>query len=229
MGFDRVSFIGLGDLRIAYRTAGEPDAPTIVLLHALTATGADWEPVVDALARSHRVIAPDARGHGHSDWATSYSLGLFRDDVLGLIEALALDQLTLIGHSFGGTIAAMIAETGSSRLARLIIEDATVPRRADPSQRRKTDEPPGVDPALVGALGAQLAAPDPAWWDDLAGIDVPTLVIAGGPESHIPQDGLAELANRVPGGRLVTIPAGHRIHTNRPVEFAAAVRAFLGE
>jgi pimeloyl-ACP methyl ester carboxylesterase len=106
MGFDRVSFIGLGDLRIAYRTAGEPDAPTIVLLHALTATGADWEPVVDALARNHRVIAPDARGHGHSDWATSYSLELLRDDVLGLIEALALDQLTLIGHSFGGTIAA---------------------------------------------------------------------------------------------------------------------------
>jgi len=38
---------------------------------------------------------------------------------------------------------------------------------------------------------------------------------------------LAELADRIPGGRIVTIPAGHHIHAERPEEFVAAVHAFL--
>jgi len=60
-----------------------------------------------------------------------------------------------------------------------------------------------------------------------AEIRLPTLIIAGGPDSHVPQDLLAELADRIPGGRIVTIPAGHHIHAERPEEFVAAVHAFL--
>ncbi|MFD5428461.1 alpha/beta fold hydrolase [Streptomyces sp. NPDC127084] len=43
----------------------------------------------------------------------------------------------------------------------------------------------------------------------------------------MPQDGLADLASRIPGGRLVSIPVGHLIHRAAPRAFAEAVSAFL--
>jgi pimeloyl-ACP methyl ester carboxylesterase len=79
---------------------------------------------------------------------------------------------------------------------------------------------------VLGVLG-QLNDPDPAWWDRLTDITAPTLVIAGGPTSHIPQDKLAEAAARLPHGTLQVIPAGHEVHANRPAEFTAAVLQFL--
>lgn len=45
----------------------------MVLLHGLGASGADWDVVAPAFARDYRVIAPDMRGHGASDWPGVYS------------------------------------------------------------------------------------------------------------------------------------------------------------
>ncbi|MGX6739387.1 hypothetical protein [Streptomyces peucetius] len=50
--------------------------------------------------------------------------------------------------------------------------------------------------------------------------------MAGGPASHIPQDQLAALADRIPDGRLVTIEVGHLVHESRPQEFFAALKSF---
>lgn len=74
---------------------------------------------------------------------------------------------------------------------------------------------------------AQLNDPDPAWWKAAEGITMPVLVLAGGPTSGLPQDGIADLARRLPRGRLVTIPVGHGIHNERPAEFCAVIRDFL--
>jgi pimeloyl-ACP methyl ester carboxylesterase len=52
-------------------------------------------------------------------------------------------------------------------------------------------------------------------------------VVAGGPASHISQDGVAELARRIPGARLVTLPVGHMIHDEVPEEFTRTVVRFL--
>ena len=56
-----------------------------------------------------------------------------------------------------------------------------------------------------------------------------TLVLAGGTNSHVPQDGVAELTRRIPGARMVTIPVGHLIHHAAPEPFIEAVSAFLHE
>jgi 3-oxoadipate enol-lactonase len=69
--------------------------------------------------------------------------------------------------------------------------------------------------------------PDPAWLERLADITAPTLVVAGGATSHLPQDQVAELASRIPAAQLITVDAGHEIHATRPEEFVAAVTAFL--
>jgi esterase len=63
----------------------------------------------------------------------------------------------------------------------------------------------------------------------LADIGCPTLVIAGGSTSHVPQDLLARAAELIPDARLVTLEgAGHTVHRTQPERFVAEVRAFLG-
>jgi 3-oxoadipate enol-lactonase len=84
-----------------------------------------------------------------------------------------------------------------------------------------------VDWPMVVAIGGQLKNPDPAWWAGLPSITARTLIIAGGEESHVPQDQLAEAAKLIPYATLISIPAGHRVHTTRPAEFTAAVLDFL--
>lgn len=79
---------------------------------------------------------------------------------------------------------------------------------------------------LVPAVDAELNTPDPAWTEGFGRITAPTLVIAGGPDSHVAQEKFAWLAERVPGARLVTIDAGHLVHRTRPAEFLAALREF---
>jgi pimeloyl-ACP methyl ester carboxylesterase len=54
-----------------------------------------------------------------------------------------------------------------------------------------------------------------------------TLLISGGPASHIPPRPLAEAARSIPHSRIVTIAAGHRVHSRRPEQFLAAVMPFL--
>jgi len=69
--------------------------------------------------------------------------------------------------------------------------------------------------------------PDPAWLERLSRITGPALVIAGGPQSSVPPDRVAELARRIPGARLETIPAGHLIHAAEPEAFTETALTFL--
>jgi len=66
---------------------------------------------------------------------------------------------------------------------------------------------------VVPAIYGQLNNPDPAWWERLTEITAPTLIIRGGPDSHIPQDKLEEATARLPRGTLQVILAGHHVHT----------------
>jgi len=80
---------------------------------------------------------------------------------------------------------------------------------------------------VVEAITKQRNDPDPAWWDDLRQVTAATLVIAGGPHSHLPQDQLAALAERIPDSSYLTIDAGHDVHTTHLAAFLAALLPFL--
>jgi 3-oxoadipate enol-lactonase len=91
-------------VRLVYQVSGRPDRPPMVLLHALGERGADWAPVLDRLAENFRVITPDLRGHGGSDWTGSYTFSLMFEDISGLLDQLDLGPVTLIGHSMGAAV-----------------------------------------------------------------------------------------------------------------------------
>ncbi|MFE6738201.1 alpha/beta fold hydrolase [Streptomyces tubercidicus] len=225
-----VQKVQVGEVQLAYRVWGEEGAPPAVLLHCLGEDGEDWRGVVGRLAGTHRVFALDQRGHGHSDWPGEYGFAQWRDDVLGFLQALGLERVTLIGHSLGALAALLVAAERPDRVDRLILEEVPPPLPADPPQE-VPERPAGPQPfdwQAKAAVVAERNAPDPAWWDAPARVTAPTLIIGGGESSHIPRHHLAGLAERFPDARLVTVEgAGHLVHEERPGEFLAAVNSFL--
>ena len=106
----RVTETTLHGHRVAYRVAGDPSLPVLVLLHGLTSSSATWEPVMPALAQRAHVIAPDLVGHGSSDKPRGdYSLGAFATSLRDLLEKLGHPSATVVGHSFGGGVALQFA------------------------------------------------------------------------------------------------------------------------
>jgi pimeloyl-ACP methyl ester carboxylesterase len=225
-GLGDLHSVGVDGLRLAYRAAGDPANPPMVLLHALGENGSDWRGVLAELAKAYRVYALDLRGHGASDFPGRYSFELMRDDVIGFLDAVGVERCVLVGHSMGGVVAVLVAEVAPHRLTHLILEDAAPPK-PDTWDRARPDGLLSFDFAVVNTVVDQLNDPDPAWWERTDAIEVPTLVIGGGPDSHVPQQLLAELAHRMPDATIVTIAAGHHVHTAQPEEFLAAVRGFL--
>ncbi len=80
-------------------------APTLVLLHGFTHTGASWDAVITALGERYRPLAPDIRGHGTASNLVPVDL----EHVIEDISRLAPDSFTLVGYSMGGRIALHIA------------------------------------------------------------------------------------------------------------------------
>jgi 3-oxoadipate enol-lactonase len=225
VGPDRT--VATGGIHLAYETSGSPDAPPMVLLHGLGERAASWAPVIPWFAERFHVVALDMRGHGGSDRPGAYSLRLMRDDLRGVLDQLGLGPVTLVGHSMGGGVAYLTAMQLQDRVSALIVEDASPPFRRDRPIPAQPAGPLDFDWAAVPAIVSEVNAGDPAAWAGLAAITAPALLIGGGPASHIPQDMLVAAAARIPRCDLVTIPAGHDVHTARPAEFARAVLNWL--
>lgn len=221
--------VDAGGVRLACRVTGDGSAPPLVALHALGEDGSDWDATARRLAGRYQVYAPDLRGHGGSDRCAEYSFELMRDDVLALLDTLGLERVTLLGHSAGAVVAYLIAGGRPERVERLVLEEPPPPVRTYPPRSVPDDADPAApfDWAMVAAIYRQRNAFDPAYWDLFPAITAPTLIVAGGAESQIPQDEIARMAGRIPDCRLVTIEAGHLVHEKRPEEFAAVVGDFL--
>ncbi|MFJ3767224.1 alpha/beta fold hydrolase [Streptomyces sp. NPDC090082] len=223
-----VRTVTVDGVRLAHRVTGPEDAPPVVLVHGRGESAATWSEVAADLAADHRVYAVDLRGHGLSDRPGRYGFDDFREELGGFLKALGLTGATVVAHSMGAGAAYLLAQREPGLVGRLVLEEAPAFVPLDPPRpvAERPEGPLAFDWAIVPATDAQLNAPDPAWRADAARITAPTLVLAGGPSSHVPQDRLARLAGDIPGARLVGIDAGHLIHETRPAAFLAAIREF---
>ena len=211
---------------------GPVDAPPMVLVHGGSLNAQNWAPVMDVLADDYRVYAPDPRGHGQSSWPAEYSFGLLAADVDAFVRALGLSSVVLVGHSIGGATVLLAAQQRPDWLAALMLEEPTVIRPGLPTiyPPKCPDGTTGVDwDAVVHGLYADFNDPNPAYWDRLADIDVPTLVFVGADENLNPkQERMHEAAALIPDVRVRTIAVGHRVHEVAPDRFLDALSAFLG-
>lgn len=112
-----------GDGLLAYRDVGT-GPPAVVLLHAGFVDHTMWDDQVRVLARRHRVIAPDARGHGGSANATRP----FRqtDDLAALLRHLDVGPAVLVGVSMGALIAVETALEHPELVRALVISGGGV-------------------------------------------------------------------------------------------------------
>jgi pimeloyl-ACP methyl ester carboxylesterase len=115
----------------------QPSGLTIVLVHGFMDSGATWDLVAPALVRAgHDVVAPDLRGFGLSDGVGAGGYYHFPDyvaDLAELIDALAPRRLAIVGHSMGGTIAALYVGAHPDRVERLALLEGMGPMTTEPS------------------------------------------------------------------------------------------------
>ncbi|MGY1887129.1 alpha/beta fold hydrolase [Blastococcus sp. SYSU DS0753] len=104
----------------AFLRAG--DGPPLLLLHGIGNNCQTWAGVIDRLAESHTVIAPDLLGHGDSDKPRGdYSIAGYANGVRDLLAVLDVERATVVGHSLGGGIALQFAYQFPERCERLAL------------------------------------------------------------------------------------------------------------
>jgi pimeloyl-ACP methyl ester carboxylesterase len=142
--------VRVGDLEVAVEESGA--GPPVVLVHGGLGSRRLWAPQVEALRDSYRVIAYDLRGHGDTRGATrpaSYGPRLLAADLEGLLDALGLDAVTVVGLSVGGFVAQELALSRPERVEALVLADTwarTGMRRSERLIGR------GLSPLVVAGL-----------------------------------------------------------------------------
>ncbi len=117
--------LSIGNLRMWVREAGVAEGVPLLLLHGLVVSGEAWVQAAQLLSKGYRVIVPDLPGSGRSDKPdTGYAVEKLANQVLGLIDALDLSQVVVVGHSFGGHVALAFALAHPERARSLVLVDA---------------------------------------------------------------------------------------------------------
>ncbi|WP_151523950.1 alpha/beta fold hydrolase [Serinicoccus kebangsaanensis] len=110
----------------AVREAGDPAAPTVVLIHGNVSSSAFFTDLIDELATDRHVLAPDFRGYGDSARATidaTRGVADLSDDVAALLDTLGVEgAVDVLGWSAGGNVALQLAMDHPHRVRRLVLE-----------------------------------------------------------------------------------------------------------
>jgi len=227
--------------------------PTLVWLHGVWRSQPD-DPVLAALAERYSIVAPQIPGR--SDLAELDELRDIHDLALhydSLLEALDLDRVLLVGHSFGGMLAAEIAAHTPKRVSRLVlvsplglwnddypVEDLLArpyPLIDELLWRGSKTPPPERGPAdadklyeAVTAVGAVARytwpIPDKGLRRRLHRIAAPTLVMFGTDDAFVSPHYAAEFTAAMTQTRSALLPGSHMAPYEQPQAFARAVEDF---
>ena len=103
-------------------SGGAGDDSALLFVHGLLGSRRSWRHLVDKLDPHYRVLAPDLFGHGASAKPIGdYSLGAHAATLRDLLDHLAVDRVTLIGHSLGGGIGLQFCYLFPERVERLVL------------------------------------------------------------------------------------------------------------
>ena len=230
--------------------------PPVVMLHGLLVGNmTTWYfSAASELAKTHRVILFDLRGHGLSARTTSgYDVATMARDLESIVDDVAREPVALVGHSYGAVVALTFALRHPERVRKLAIVEAPLP----PSHLDELDAFLGQSPdtmldalpdvlraALVGggrrgrrfvdamrflatesSLFADLRRAQDVPDDALTALRCPLLSVYGTSSSCRPVG--ARLRRVVPAARHVEIAGGHFLPIEAPIELTQTLGGFL--
>ncbi len=118
-GIERAEVLLHGQ-RVNFMIAGH--GPPVVLIHGVAGRAAQWERIIELVAESHTVVAPDLLGHGESAKPRGdYSLGAHASGIRDLLVGLDIEGASIVGHSLGGGIAMQFSYQFPERCQRLVL------------------------------------------------------------------------------------------------------------
>lgn len=137
MHYTEYSLIKTADNQtVSYIDEGSVNASTIIFIHGFPLNKAMWNRQIGELKENYRVIAYDIRGHGNTDAGDDdFSIELFVNDLLSLMDALKIDKTILCGLSMGGYIALNAIENYPDRFTALLLCDTNC--AADSSEAKE--------------------------------------------------------------------------------------------
>src|SRR5262245_24905876 len=226
------------DIQMYYAIYGEGDP--VLLIHGGLGNADEFGFQVPALAESHEVIVADGRGRGRSTSSDKpYSYDLMADDYVVLLDYLKIDRTALVGWSDGAVVGLDIAIRHPERLSRLFANGANYTAEGFKASAadtptfkaglahcaadyaRMSPTPAGFD-AMVAKMSEMWATQPNYTKDQLRAITVPTVIFDGDHEEGIAPAHSAEMAELIPGAKLVLMKdASHFAMWQKPDEFNA--------
>ena len=222
-----------------------PERPqrTLVFLHGFGGRARQWYYQLRTFSDQNRVIAFDQRGHGQSDKPGSgYNMATLQSDLLAVLDTLGINQqIVLVGHSFGGAIAAGFAAKYPERVERLILIATAEVFNLTPLYRTLLRLPATTLHTLTPFTRKWLGAPPnvlKAWydealslwsgWDVFVRVTTPTLVIRGHQDRVFKRPLFEEVARTIPGAEEIDVGAsGHMVMLERHDAVNRTISRFL--
>lgn len=121
-------FLAIDGRKVYYEDQGE--GPAVLLVHGFGASSYAWREVAADLAAEYRVLAIDLAGFGLTERPNrkaDYSRFAQGELILAVLDALGIDKVHLVGHSYGGSISVALAVRRAERVASLSLVDAAAP------------------------------------------------------------------------------------------------------
>jgi pimeloyl-ACP methyl ester carboxylesterase len=236
-------------VELEYRVsgAGEP----LILLHGFgSCIDGSWGALIPELAKTHRVIAVNMRGHGMStNPSGTYTHAQTAEDIKGLLDVLKIEKAQAIGFSSGGMTLLHLATRHPDRLSKMVVVGATTHFGEQARKIMGTVAAEGLPPpvhamfeqsaargkAQAAGLVRQFSAFKDSHDDmnfkraDLAKIKAETLIVHGDRDDFFPVSIPAEMYGAIPKAQLWIVPGGDHSPTAGASEaaFLETVRKFL--
>ncbi len=240
-----------------YQTYGDINKPTLVLLHSGGMAGVEWQPQIQPLAKSFRLLVPDLPGHGQSPLPPNQtlSISLMAKAVVQLLADENCDKAHIVGSSMGGAVALWVALKYPQVVDKLVIYRIGYAKNAetyqhtqamaDPAYWRqyglhhwlsKLHRPQGGEDAWKTVIANVSRVLNPATSEhnhnlaDLAQIQAETLLIVGDRDPLIPLSTVVDMYDTIPQCALWVMPKATHItasNTWRAPAFAEEISRFL--
>ena len=120
-------YIHANGIRHHYLEWGDPDAPSVLMLHATGLCAWPWKPIARRLSETYRVLTFDQRGHGDTDSSDKgYRFEYAGEDLAAIIDAMGLERPRVIGHSSGGLATIITANLMPDRIGPVVLVETRV-------------------------------------------------------------------------------------------------------